>query len=375
LKSIRCKLVKNRINLAKMKKHFFLIIIIIVSGNTLLIGQTTAPKYSNEFLNIGVGARALGMSNVQAASVNDVTAAYWNPAGLLNMKSKYEVALMHSEYFAGIAKYDYGAFATRLDSQSVIALSIIRFGVDDIPDTRYLYDANGALNYNNIKYFSAADYAFLLSYAHETKLIPGLQLGGNAKVIHRTVGQFANSWGFGIDAGAQYIRKKWKFGLMVRDISTTFNAWSHNTALVQDVYTATGNELPQNSVEITLPKAILGGARSFRLHKKVGLLAAIDLVNTFDGKRNVLIKSKAISIDPMAGFEVDYNKIVYLRFGVGNFQKIKDFDKGTVTRFQPNFGIGIRISKIFIDYALTDVGNQAEALYSNVFSLKLALNK
>ncbi|HVD99139.1 MAG TPA: PorV/PorQ family protein [Cytophagaceae bacterium] len=358
-----------------MKKYFLLFIIWSSCAIGLVYAQTTAPKYSNEFLNIGVGARALGMSNVQVASVNDVTAAYWNPAGLLNMKSKHEVALMHSEYFAGIAKYDYGAFATHLDSQSVIALSIIRFGVDDIPDTRYLYDANGALNYNNIRYFSAADYAFLLSYARQTKLVPGLQFGANFKVIHRTVGQFANAWGFGLDAGAQYIRKKWKFGLMARDVTGTFNAWSHNTALIQDVYAATGNTIPQNSIEVTLPKVILGVARQFKMFKKIGLLTAIDFVNTFDGKRNVLIKSNVVSIDPMAGFELDYNQIIFLRFGAGNIQKIKDFDKGTKTTFQPNFGIGVRISRLYIDYALTDVGNQAEALYSNVFSLKLALNK
>jgi hypothetical protein len=326
-------------------------------------------------LSIGVGARALGMSNVQVATVNDVTAAYWNPAGLLNMKNKHEVALMHSEYFAGIAKYDYGAVATRLDTQSVLAFSIIRFGVDDIPDTRFLYDASGALNYSNIRYFSAADYAFMLSYARKTSYIPGMQLGANFKVIHRTVGEFANAWGFGLDAGAQYERKKWKFGLMARDITTTFNAWSHNTALVQDVYIATGNDIPQNSIEVTLPKAVLGVARQFKIHKKVGLLTAIDFVNTFDGKRNVLIKTGVISMDPMAGFEIDYNKIIFLRFGAGNIQKIKDFDKGYVTKFQPNFGVGIRISKLYIDYALTDIGNQAESLYSNVFSLKLGLNK
>lgn len=358
-----------------MKNFFFLIILWSCCVTSLVFGQTTAPKYSNEFLNIGVGARALGMSNVQAASVNDVTAAYWNPAGLLSMKNKHEVALMHAEYFAGIAKYDYGGLATHLDSQSVIGFSIIRFGVDDIPDTRYLYDANGALNYNNIRYFSSADYAFLLSYARETKIIPGMQLGANFKVIHRSVGQFANAWGFGLDAGAQYVKKKWRFGLMARDITGTFNAWSHNTALIQDIYTQTGNEIPQNSIEVTLPKAILGVARHFRIHKKVGLLTAIDLVNTFDGKRNVLIKSNVVSIDPMAGIEVDYNQIIFLRFGAGNIQKIKDFDKGTVTRFQPNFGVGVRISKIYIDYALTDIGNQAESLYSHVFSLKLALNK
>src|ERR1700746_1106429 len=82
------------------------------------MGFAQAPKYSNEFLNIGVGARALGMSNSYITSVNDVTAGYWNPAGLLGIGNQHQAALMHSEYFAGIAKYDYGAFATKLDSSS-----------------------------------------------------------------------------------------------------------------------------------------------------------------------------------------------------------------------------------------------------------------
>jgi hypothetical protein len=360
-----------------MRNNFVAALFVLLAGICFenANAQTSAPKYSNEFLNIGVGARALGMSNSQVAMVNDVTSGYWNPAGLLNMQNKYEVSLMHSEYFAGIAKYDYGAFATRLDSQSVIGFSIIRFGVDDIADTRFLYDASGAINYDNIKYFSAADYAFLLSYARKTKFIPGLQFGANAKVIHRVVGQFATAWGFGLDMGAQYVYKKWKFGAMARDITGTFNAWTHNTALVEDVYLATGNEIPQNSIEVTVPKLVLGASRNFKLHEKVGLLAGFDLVNTFDGKRNVLIKSKVVSFDPVAGFELDYKKIVYLRAGAGNFQQVKDFDKGQVWNFQPNFGIGIKISRFYIDYALTDVGNASEALNSNVFSLKVALNK
>src|SRR6478752_7434864 len=120
-----------------MKKLFF-----FSFAQFFLIGliqaQITAPKYSNEFLNIGIGARSLGMANVQTASVNDVTAGYWNPAGLLNIKTKYEVGLMHAEYFAGISKYDYVGFATQIDSQSVLAVSAIRFGTDNIPDTRFL---------------------------------------------------------------------------------------------------------------------------------------------------------------------------------------------------------------------------------------------
>ncbi|SFX80345.1 PorV/PorQ family protein [Cytophaga hutchinsonii] len=341
--------------------------------------QIYTPKYSNEFLAIGIGARAFGMSNVQSAAVNDVTSAYWNPAGLQRIKTKYDIGLMHAEYFAGIAKYDYAGFATRLDSQSVIAASIIRFGIDDIPDTRYLFDgdgnANGKINYNNIRFFSAADYAFLVSYARKSNLIEGLNLGVNLKIINRTVGSFATAWGFGFDVGGQYKAGKWELGLVARDITGTFNAWSYNTELLKDVYAQTNNMLPKNSIEVTLPRLIPGVARNFKLTKKIGLLAATDLIITFDGKRNTAVRTGVFSIDPAAGLEFDYMKIVYLRFGVGNIQRIKGFGGNYSTSVQPNFGLGVKVSKFTIDYALTDLGDFSESLYSNVFSLKFSFDK
>jgi hypothetical protein len=355
-------------------KKIGLLLIMILGGRVIAFGQATAPKYSNEFLNIGVGARALGMSNASTAITNDVTAAYWNPAGLLGLHKKYEVSLMHSEYFAGIAKYDYIGFATRIDSQSVLALSVIRFGVDDIPDTRFLYDANGTLNYNNVKSFSASDYAFLLSYARKSNLLPGLRLGANFKIIHRVVGMFANSWGFGLDAGAQYEKKGWKFGLMAKDVTSTFNAWTINTSMFKDVAVQTGNAIPNNSIEITLPRLIFGIAKNIQLTKKIGVLAAADFVNTFDGRRNVVVRTKVASIDPNIGMEINYQRIVYLRMGIGNIQKIKEFDNKTITSVQPNFGIGIQINRFSVDYALTNISNTSQSLYSNVFSLKIGLN-
>ena len=338
-------------------------------------GQSSTPKFSNEFLSIGVGARALGMSNSQVSHVSDVTAGYWNPAGLLGIEKQYEVSLMHAEYFAGIAKFDYAGFATPVDTMSHIGISVIRFAVDDIPDTRFLYDANGAINYDNIRFFTAADYAFLISYARKVNFLQGLRLGANFKVIHRIAGDFANAWGFGLDVGAQLAVKKWQFGLVLRDVTGTFNAWSHNTELVNDVFIQTGNEIPQNSIEVTLPKAILGVSRYFDIQSKFGVLASLDLVTSFDGKRNVLIKSDLASIDPVLGLEINYLKTAFLRMGVGNIQDVKDFDGSVSTTFQPNFGLGVKIKKITIDYALTDIGDQSESLYSHVFSLKASLDK
>jgi hypothetical protein len=341
----------------------------------VLPGFAQTRKYSNEFLSIGVGARALGMSNSYITSVNDVTAGYWNPAGLASIGNQHQIALMHSEYFAGIAKYDYGAFATRLDSTSVIAVSGIRFGVDDIPNTTQLIDANGNLNYDRITQFSAVDFAFIVSYA-KTMKIPGLRIGANAKVIRRRVGNFAGAWGFGIDAGAQYDVNKWKFAAMVRDVTSTFTAWSYNLSdETKQVFLSTGNEIPENSVEVTVPKLLLGVARKFDLSSKISLLAESNLDATFDGKRNVLIKSKAVSIDPHVGLELGYLNMLFVRGGIGNYQSYTDALHKRITTIQPNIGVGVRIKSFYLDYAFTNFGNQSVALYSNVFSIKVDINK
>lgn len=341
--------------------------------------QVSAPKYSNEFLAIGVGARALAMGNTQTAITNDVTAAYWNPAGLNGIAQRFDASVMRANYFAGIAKYDYGGLAHRLDSSSVLAVSIIRFSVDDIPDTRFLYDASGQLDYGRIRFFSAADYAGLVSYARQDLWIKGLRVGANAKLIYRRVGQFANAWGFGLDAGAQYHRSGWQLGIMARDITGTFNAWNVNSNELRDVYAQTGNTLPGNSIEVTVPRTVIGIARTFVVRKVVGITPALDAEITFDGKRNTIIRSRLASIDPRAGLEVDYKRVVYLRAGVNNMQQFRDFDQQSFYRIQTNFGVGLRLSYLdiataHIDYALTNIGDLSGSLYSNIFSLRVAFN-
>lgn len=353
-------------------RSFFLVVFSLFTLSA--IGQVSAPKYSNEFLSIGVGARALGMSNSVISNVGDGTSAYWNPSGLLSIKDKYEVSVMHSEYFAGIANYDFVGFAMPIDTLSHLSFSVIRFGIDDIPDTRFLYDANGAINYDNIQFFSAADYAFVFSYARDVAIFGGVQVGANFKVVHRSVGDFADAWGFGLDAGAQKIMGKWQLGLMLRDITGTFNAWSHNTELVEDIYTLTGNDIPVSSMEVTLPRAIFGASRSFKIGTKIGLLTSVDFEMTFDGKRNVVLKTDLISVSPMIGLELDYSKIAFLRLGGGKFQQVKAFNNKSKTSWQPTFGLGVKIKKLRIDYAMTDFSNSSEALYSHVFSLAFGLN-
>lgn len=335
-------------------------------------------KYSNEFLNIGVGGRALGMGHANVASAEGVYSGYWNPAGLLNQKNDIEVGLMHAEYFAGIAKYDFIGASKRIDSNSVVGLSILRFGVDNIPNTLDLIDANGNVDYSRVRTFNAVDFAALLSYARVIPRLKGVEVGGNFKIIRRKLGEFGGAWGFGLDGGARYRFKDWTFAAMARDITGTFNAWSFNLDPKQiAVFQQTGNEIPTSSTEVTLPKLILGTSKMFKVWKdNISILGEINLINTFDGMRNTVIKSDIWSMEPAFGLEIGYKGFIFLRGGLGNIQKQLN-DRATlyITTVQPNFGVGVKYKMFTLDYALTDIGDHSTGLYSNIFSLKIDINK
>lgn len=354
--------------------HFICTFILL---NGILFGQnenSLAPKYSNEFLQIGVGAKALGMGNSLICGVDDVTSVYWNPAGLTKVKNNLDVGLMHSEYFAGIAKYDYLGLAHSIDENSAIGFAAIRFGVDDIPNTTQLIDNEGRIDYDRITLFTAADYGFLFSYARNLS-IEGMSLGGTVKLVHRRAGDFARSWGFGIDAGMQYSpNEKWILSAMMRDVTSTFNAWIFNLdATMQEVFIETGNEIPSNGLELTLPRLILGGRRNFG-SEKISFHPEFNAVITTDGRRNSLIKTGLFSIDPTLGFELGIKNIIFLRSGLNNFQYLSNFDDTQFLTFQPNIGVGILLKGVTLDYAFTNLGNQSEALFSHVISLKFGIN-
>ena len=345
----------------------------------LLAASLSAQKYSNEFLTIGVGARAHGMGTAVVATQRDVYAAAWNPAGLaaLPADAGLELGAMHAEWFGGVGNFDYLGITLPLSSNNQrLGISVIRFGIDQIPNTLSLYEADGTINFDNVTEFSAADYAFLGSYARAFPRPAGmLRVGGNVKVIHRSIGSFASSWGFGLDLGAQLEKNAWTFALLARDVTTTFNTWSFSfTESERAQLELTDNVVPINSVETTNPTVILAAARKFRFGEQIGLTAELDLIATTDGRRNTLLSADPISVDPAFGLEADYGDFVFLRAGVSQLQRIRDFGDREAINSRPALGLGLKIGQLHVDYAYTDLGdNGGRSTYSHIVSLRLGI--
>ena len=334
-------------------------------------------KFVNEFLNIGVGARAHGMFGSVVATVNDGTAGYWNPAGLVGIQSPLQFNAMHANWFGGIANYDFLSVGKKFkgDNNAAGSLTLIRMGVDNIPNTLNLIGPDGSVDYNRVIPFSAADYAGLISYGRS---IAGGKhnLGGTVKIVHRSIGSFGSAWGFGIDLGGQFDLGSIKLGIAARDITTTFNAWSFNLSEEeQQVFAATGNNIPVSSTELTLPRIILGIAYQGGSNA-LSYLLETDLNISTNGTEAGVFSGRNLSVDPTFGVEVGISNTVFIRGGIGNIQRIindvnasqKDIE------FQPNLGMGIKLGRLHVDYALTNIGSVSGVLVSNIFSVKIDFN-
>ena len=352
-----------------MKKYLFFITLLSVFGNAQIV-----RKYSNEFLNIGAGARGLAMGGAVISNQNDIYAPMWNPAGLTEVERDWQGAAMHAEYFESIAKYDYISFAKALDSKNgVLGISIVRLGIDNILNTTQMIDSEGNIDYDKITKFSTSDYAGIISYAFHPGGKQKISVGVNAKIVYRNVGKFANGFGFGFDLGAIYKTDSgYQLGAMLRDATTTVNFWTINQKDLSAVVNGEEfNPAPKDKMEITMPKLNMGISKNFELNRDLEFLPEAG-VNVDFAKTAALISTDFASITPYLGAELSFQKMIFVRAGVNKFQNVTDIEdlKRKVT-FQPSAGIGIRYRGLTLDYAITSTGIGGSNYFSNFFSLKL----
>jgi hypothetical protein len=211
-----------------------------------LISTALAEEGSNaaDFLNHGVGARALGMGSAFVSVADDATAAYWNPAGLAKIQ-RAAFSAMYSDGFGaeeggflnkGLVEYNFVNYVQQVEGVGSIGVSWIRLGVDEIPRTTFIdINGNGVLgdfqdkNGNGEKeegelYIDRPDVALLVSYARQ--ISPKLAVGGNLKLLRQSL--FENSGnGFGLDLGVMLEPiDGLRVGAMLEDATGTQIHWN-----------------------------------------------------------------------------------------------------------------------------------------------------
>lgn len=249
----------------------------------------------------------------------------------------------------------------------------MRLGVDNILNTTQMIDSEGNIDYDKITKFSQSDYAAILSYAFRPGGNPNLDVGVNAKIVYRNVGKFASGYGFGFDVGAIYKGNNgWKFGGMIRDITTTVNFWSINQKELSTVVNGEEfNPAPKDKMELTMPKLNVGASKLFEINSSVYVLPEAG-INVDFAKTASLVSTDFASISPYAGAELGYQKMIFVRLGINRFQSITDIeDLKRKVSFQPSAGLGIKYRGLTLDYAITNSGIGGSNFYSNFFSLKL----
>jgi hypothetical protein len=335
-------------------------------GAALLISSLFAAtswalglRYAGEFLEIGVGGRALGMGGAYCALADDPSSFYWNPAGLARVPS-ISVWGMYSNQFGSIgdplAQYSVLGAVIPITG-SAIAVHWIRLSVSEIPIfpdySGYSYEERKEL-VNGVPdgYFSDAEDALFISIARMNKvnldlgwsyfILPlEIPIGLNLKMIRQKL-YTAESFGLGADAGIQL---RWS---LVDMFGKPFNGQVSLGLTYQD-FTKTNIEWRTDNVEV-VPQNLRFG------------LAYHQPLNAFKSELNIeRVSNSRYPYDGRLGLEYIWNKTLAFRFGFtrldwGEFVSGQwgNIDFGTWTA-----GAGIRYWHLICDYALlkAELGN------------------
>jgi hypothetical protein len=288
-----------------MKTHKIIVpIVILILGIGLSTATADAPR-GLTYLTIGVGGEAAGMGEAAVARVDDPTATYWNPAGLVSASSSSAVFSYH-RWIQDVA----GQFAaaTYRHGRSAVAFHYLGMNVDDM-------EHRTGPSTNPIGTFSAHDACGGLSYAHDVGR--GLQLGVTLKLLWESI-YIETSEGWAFDAGVQYHNPipGLSLGAALRNV---------------------GKMNPLRSEDPTLPAGLrFGAAYEIRQIPLPMVLIAADAELPFDDDLNGHIGLEVRPIAPLAcrvgyihgiearsltaGFGIDWS-VFHIDYGLAPFKE------------------------------------------------------
>jgi hypothetical protein len=316
------------------------------------VGTTSAA-----FLKIGVGGRGLGMGEAQATQAQDVTAMFWNPAGLAQIQ-KLQILLNHYDYLVDM-QFEYAGVAIPVGNIGTFGFFFSYLGMPDIERTTItMPDGTGEM-------VSAGSMSAGISYARA--LTDRFAIGGTAKMIRESLWH-SHASGLAADIGVQYrtFFKNLKIGMSISNFGSEMQMDGRDMLVQHDIdVTSNGNNGNINAFLATdgFPLPILfrvglsaNVAQDFFGLKGHDLIVAADAIHPSDNKEYMNV-----------GAEYCYRHLISLRAGYRQLF-LQDREGGMT------LGMGLRLhvlnTEVIFDYASVDYGILDK---QNKFSLILSL--
>ena len=295
------------------------------------LGGQRSGISSFQFLKIGADARGAAMGEAYIAVVNDVSAIYWNPAGLTSATSDQAI-FSHAEWLVEL-KHEFAAASFHLDANNVVGLSFISLHTDPMQiTTEYQPSGTGM-------YFNYGDMAVGATYAR--KMTDQFSFGATVRYVRESIAELKTE-AFLVDIGTFYY-----MGIGSSRFSVVVSNFGGN---VKPAGTATsGNGTEYSSFQDFSPPTLFRLGYAFEPYQddENRITASIQLNHPNDNAENFRL-----------GGEYEYDKMFFFRVGVKRTIGESFFGKALSTAEDLSFGAGVRIPLGFtvanVDYAFTN---------------------
>jgi hypothetical protein len=342
---------------------YLLLIIFLITVNTAQAQFTVAGFRSKvskvgtvavPFLTIGIGARANAMGGAFTSVANDVTALYWNPAGIATLDNN-ELTLIHSNWIADL-RHDFIALALPLGSLGSIGFSLNALTMDEIlVRTPVFPEGTGE---------KAASYDMAIAASYAYQLTDRLSLGGSVKYI-RSVLWHMSAQTMAVDLGVVFtnVFDLIRMGASISNMGGKIKYSGRDTYVYHDIRPSEHGNNDRIDAELRtgaygLPVTFRAGLSTI-IYKNSNMpfLVAVDLTEPSDNYRSMNV-----------GGEWSFYDTVFLRAGYSSIFE-PDSEKGVTVGAGLKFDIPSSDIPVLIDYSYEDFGilNNAQR-----FSLSIA---
>lgn len=178
-----------------MKKKLFIYLSFLLMAIMPWVAQgvTKVGTTAASFLNVDIGAKAVGMGGAYVAVADDISAMFWNPAGIARLQGS-QAMFNHTQWLADMS-FNYAAVTTNLPGVGAIGVNAAFLSMDDMEVTTTAEpDGTGEM-------FGAGSYAFGLCYARS--LTDRFSIGFNFKYIREQI-YHSTASGLAFDIGTLF---------------------------------------------------------------------------------------------------------------------------------------------------------------------------